>query len=171
MKNNEAMVSITSQFQKLVLAVTFSTLLLNIISRSPAKAATLTLNATVNSSRVSTLAFTDFQIVFEDTGDGLFQSMELFSFSGVTIGRRDRNEEVFYDVLRGIPTLPGFSVGNASNWQFSSTTVSSGVGVVNEAWTYKITTVKSVPEPATTLNLTTLLGCGALIKRGNSRNR
>ncbi|NHA14014.1 PEP-CTERM sorting domain-containing protein [Thioalkalivibrio sp. XN279] len=106
-------------------------------------------------------AFSGFEVIYNDTGDGLFSFEELVWFSGLQelIGP----EESWTDLV-GIPTIAGISA--FSGYSRSGTTrvdlwyvANTGeepTGWASSRWTYEVAVVASVPEPGTLA----LLGLG-----------
>ena len=123
-------------------------------SWSTANAATLHLDA-FNSD-----GSTAFDVLFDDTGDGLLQYEEIISTSGLLLGAD------LYSALLGVPTIAGVSTEGgpcgpyADRWCFVSFEIGLAVTVTTDTWTYLITPA-SVDEPP---NLSLLiLGLAALV--------
>ena len=113
-------------------------------------------------SQVTTgpFVFSDFELIFDDTGDGILQWSEITSFSGVT-----RNGRLFDSIVQvgEVVGLFEFSV-DPSRTQIAATTswgfaigpaVGSGIGepaAPGVIWTYNLTPLTvPVPEPDTLL--------------------
>jgi len=113
-----------------------------------AQANLMELSATNNTS-VEPGRFSGFSLVFNDTGDGLFDYTELVTFSGIDdlLGISG-----VWDVLKGAPEIAGISVksglgaSQAGNyWMVANTFESMDGSWIPERWNY---TVSNVPEPA-----------------------
>ncbi len=108
-------------------------------------------------------AFSDFSIVFDDSGDGLFEYSELVSFSGIEeLGFLFRD----YTELAGVPEIAGVSIGSGYNtgsydfWFVVSDTFPEPDGWLTMRWSYEISGAE-VPEPSTLmLFMLGLLGLG-----------
>ena len=119
--------------------------------------------------------YSDFDLVFDDTGDGILQLAEIISFSGVT--RNDR----LYDSIVQVGEVAGlfeFSVdpdrvqiAAMTSWGFAiGAAIGSGIGepaAPGEIWTYNLTRLTiPVSEPGTLALLTIgLFGIGLARRR------
>src|SRR5688572_22828431 len=117
---------------------------------STANAATLHLDAFNLDGSVA------FDVLFDDTGDGLLQYDEIISTSGLLLGTD------LYNALLGVPTIAGVSTEGgpcgpfADRWCFVSFEIGLAVTVTTDTWTYLITPA-SVDEPPI-LSLLLILG-------------
>lgn len=101
---------------------------------------------------------TGFEIVFDDTGDGLLQWDEIVSFSGARVGLIGG----FVDTVLGIPEIDGFATFsfdpdlpfvplNMETWIFrapAGNTVACGGPGSAPCWSYSITSI-AIPAPGT----------------------
>jgi len=98
-----------------------------------------------------------FDVLFEDTGDGLLQFEEILSTSGLLLGTD------LYDHLLGVPTIEGISTlggpcgPDPDRWCFVSFDIGLGVSVTTDEFTYSIGPV-AVDEPASLSLLVIALG-------------
>lgn len=111
-------------------------------------------------------AFSGFSIVYNDTGDGLFQFSELVSFSGFT----QVSNNNFWSTLHGVGNIAGIATASGHNpqtpvfWWVSTTgDLADAGGWFTARWTYQSSRVGtvSVPEPAS-LSLV-LIGFASLV--------
>jgi hypothetical protein len=106
----------------------------------PANAATLRLDALGADGSAA------FDVLFDDTGDGLLQFEEIISTSGLLLGSD------LYGALLGVPTIAGVSTEGGpcgpdpDRWCFVSFEIGLAVTVTTDTFTYLITPV-SVDEP------------------------
>lgn len=110
---------------------------------------------------------TAFDVLFEDTGDGLLQYEEILSTSGLLLGTD------LFDHLLGVPTIEGIStVGgpcgpDPDRWCFVNFDIGLGVSVTTDTWTYSIGPV-AVDEPASlSLLVIALAVLAARLRRTN----
>jgi hypothetical protein len=110
---------------------------------------------------------TDFSVIFNDTGDGILQIGEIFSFTGFNFLREDSNvPKAFYDEIYGIPTIPGISMDDRPiqpAWTFTAQETRDNPNILARGfgsgfWNYNITEITQVPEPSTYL----LMGLGLI---------
>jgi hypothetical protein len=109
-----------------------------------------------------------FDVLFDDTGDGLLQYEEIISTSGLLL------DGTLFDHLLGVPTIAGIStVGGPCGpdpdaWCFVNFDLGFGVTVTTDEFTYSIGPV-SVSEPASLSLL--VIAFGILAARlGRTRN-
>ena len=109
--------------------------------------------------------FSGFEVVYNDTGDGLFSLEELVSFSGLQelVGSMRS-----WTDLVGVPDIAGISIlsgPDGRDFWFVANAGESPDGWLGSRWTYKVASV-SVPEPGTLALLCIgLLGLGAARRR------
>jgi hypothetical protein len=109
-----------------------------------------------------------FDVLFEDTGDGLLQYEEVVSSSGLLFP-----DGGFFPRLFGVPNLDGVStIGgpcvDAGAWCFLNSEGDLSVSVSTDEFTYSISPV-AVDEP-TMLSLFAI-GLGVLLRRSRRRSR
>ena len=107
-----------------------------------------------------------FDVLFEDTGDGLLQYEEVISSSGLLF-----SDGGFFPRLFGVPNLDGVStIGgpcvDADAWCFLNAEGDLSVSVTTDEFTYSISPV-AVDEP-TMLSLFAI-GLGVLLRRSRRR--
>ena len=107
-----------------------------------------------------------FDVLFEDTGDGLLQYEEIISSSGLLFP-----DGGFFPRLFGVPNLDGVStIGgpcvDADAWCFLNAEGDLSVSVTTDEFTYSISPV-AVDEP-TMLSLFAI-GLGVLLRRSRRR--
>lgn len=113
-----------------------------VASVSTVSAATLRLDVTSLSPD-----WASFEVVFNDTGDGLLQYEEITSHTGL-LG----SDGTLFDFLAGVPTIPDISTeGGPCNqgpdrWCFVSREIGLGVTITTDEFAYLISAV-SVDEP------------------------
>ena len=135
-----------------------------VASVSTVSAATLRLDVT--SLRPEDWA--DFEVVFDDAGDGLLQYEEITSHTGL-LG----SDGTLFDFLAGVPTIPDIStVGGVcgldpDTWCFVNRDIGLGVTVTTDSFTYSISPV-AVDQP-TMLSLFAI-GLGVLLQRSRRRD-
>jgi hypothetical protein len=99
-----------------------------------------------------------FDVVFEDTGDGLLQFEEIVSSSGLLFA-----DGGFFPNLLGVPTIAGIStVGgpcgpDPDRWCFVNFDIGLSVSITTDEFTYSISPV-AVGEPASLSLLVIALG-------------
>ena len=107
-----------------------------------------------------------FDVLFDDSGDGLLQFEEIISTSGLLLGTD------LYSALLGVPTIPGVStVGgpcgpDPDRWCFVNFDIGLSVSVTTDEFTYLISPV-AVDEP-TVLSLLAL-GLAAFVLGSRTR--
>ena len=112
----------------------------------------------------------DFDVLFDDTGDGLLQYEEIVSSSGLTF-----EDGSFWPRLFGVPNLEGVSTigGPCSDpsedfwWCFLNAEGDFSVSVTADTWTYAISPVAAdEPSPMPLL----AIGLGLLLLRSRRRH-
>ena len=104
-----------------------------------------------------------FNVVFEDTGDGLLQFEEILSTSGIQLGSD------LYSALLGVPTIEDVSTLGGpcgpfpDRWCFVSFDIGLAVTITTDSFTYSISPA-AVDEPASLLLL--VIALGFLVYRG-----
>ena len=87
----------------------------------------------------STSFFSDFSVVFEDTGDGLLQFDEIVSFSGVSGISPSTGQQLIYTSIAYVPDIPGIATASGvlnpnlpclECWEFAP----SNFGEVSDGW-------------------------------------
>jgi hypothetical protein len=107
-----------------------------------------------------------FDVLFNDSGDGLLQYEEIISTSGILLGTD------LYSALLGVPTIDGVSTEGgpcgpfSDRWCFVSFDIGLAVTITTDSFTYLITSV-TVDEP-TILSLLAL-GLAALVLGSRTR--
>jgi hypothetical protein len=108
-----------------------------------------------------------FDVLYDDTGDGLLQFEEIISTSGLLLGTD------LYSALLGVPTIAGVSTEGGpcgpdpDRWCFVSFEIGLAVTVTTDTFTYLITPV-SVDEPPI---LSLLILALAAVLRGSRMRR
>jgi hypothetical protein len=133
-----------------------------LVSLGTANAATLRLDAVSLDPGIN-----DFDVLFDDTGDGLLQYEEIISSSGLLFA-----DGGFFPRLFGVPDLEGVStIGgpcvDASAWCFLNSEGDLSVSVTTDTFTYSISPV-SADEPPMMLLLS--IGLGVLLLRSRRRD-
>jgi hypothetical protein len=133
-----------------------------LMSLGTASAATLRLDAVSPTDPIF-----GFDVLFEDTGDGLLQYEEILSSSGLLFP-----DGGFFPRLFGVPNLDGVStIGgpcvDADAWCFLNSEGDLSVSVTTDEFTYVISSV-SVDEPAMVWLLT--FGLAVLLLRSRRRD-
>ena len=91
--------------------------------------------------------WSDFFVIFDDTGDGLLQNEEATEFSGATTF----SDNTLWNLLIGVPTIEGISGQSgfcpiATSWCLVSPDIGLLVAASTDNWTYAISPAP-VPEP------------------------
>jgi hypothetical protein len=129
-----------------------------LVSLGTANAATLRLDAVSLDPGIN-----DFDVLFDDTGDGLLQYEEIISSSGLG----DDFPRLFgVPDLEGVSTIGGPCV-DAGAWCFLNSEGDLSVSVTTDEFTYSISPV-AVDEP-TMLSLFAI-GLGVLLRRSRRRD-
>ena len=91
--------------------------------------------------------FSDFSLIYNDNGGGLFSLDELVSFSGMTVHNDPKNNPAntsFYPELYLVPVISGLTNGSGIYWGFRN---SSGQSAFPENyWTYQKAVVPIPPS-------------------------
>jgi hypothetical protein len=133
-----------------------------LMSLSTANAAMLRLDAVSLDATIN-----DFDVLFDDTGDGLLQYEEIVSSSGLTF-----EDGSFWPRLFGVPNLEGVStIGGPcveeSAWCFLNAEGDFSVSVSDDTFTYAISPV-AADEPLMVPLLA--IGLGVLLLRSRRRD-
>jgi hypothetical protein len=112
----------------------------------------------------ATTGLAAFDVVFEDTGDGLLQFEEILSTSGILLGTD------LYPALLGVPTIEGISTlggpcgPSPDEWCFVSFDIGLAVTITTDEFAYSISPA-AVSEPASLSLLGIALGILAARRR------
>ncbi len=143
------------------------------LSTSSVRAATLTIHAASVTS-----GLTDFEITFNDTGDGLLQLAEITSFTGFTY-TGGSSADGFYSAVSQVADISGVAAGGGGFlWGFKKNPGDVGsLAAGATRWTYGFVTppggdgeVSAVPEPSTwTLMILAFAGLASATRRRAAR--
>ncbi len=135
-----------------------------------ADAGLLKLHAASAQANNPSTTISDFEVIFDDNGDGLFELAELVSFSGITVTPWIGRIPTTYTEITYVPFNAGYTIASnnsaALNWNFSTGIVGQPSSSINNAvFTFSIT---PIDVPVAGMMPLLLIGAG-LIAAKNRR--